>query len=139
IRLFHQFNKDGTRLTFGELAKSTQGTYGLILQRLLKPQSRLQIPLTINGNKYGLALSVIAPILHYAHVKLIDGVTLQYFIHGKSLLKFLENDFEEKDAQKVEFAFRNILNEYTRIFGAYEHRSLAYRRGMLHAFCKVVL
>lgn len=139
VRLFHQFNKEATKLKFGELAKSTQGEYGKLVQKLLRPQTRVDIPIVINGGKTGMGLSVIAPLIHYIHKRQIEEVHLQDLLTGKNLLKFLEKPFDANTVMRVEFALKNVLSEYAKIFGNFDHRALAYRRAMLHAFTKVAI
>src|ERR1019366_95685 len=64
ISLFHQLNKDGTALTFGDLAKSTPGSYGDVVRWLLKSKNQLTLPTSVNAGKGGVHLALLAPLLY---------------------------------------------------------------------------
>lgn len=47
IKLFHQFNRDPSKLTFGELAKSTGGSFASVVSRVIKDKA---YPVRVNVN-----------------------------------------------------------------------------------------
>lgn len=141
VRLFHQFNSDGTKLTFGELAKSYQGPMADLVRRLLNSKKTMfPTPLSINGSKPGLSLSTFVPIMYLVHRKLLRDTMLLRPASGKLLKTFLQDKSVVKsELDIVEFSLRNLAEDFVQIFGEYDSRAIAYRRSFYIAWNHVVI
>lgn len=137
IKLFHRYNKEGTNLTFGELAKSTKGSFADIMRGLNKKKD-LPIRVTINNNKLGLPMSA-ACMLVFGISRVLEGSPIKGRSSGKRLLRFLEEAHSERHTQITEFIFKQMTKEYVETFGEFDSRSTVYKRSFFIAWNKVIL
>lgn len=138
IKLFHQFNKEGTQLSFGELAKSAIGPFSEPLRALLRRKTTA-IPLSINGNRHNMGLALFCPITHQCHRRLFRDVQLVAQSSGKSLLKFLEAPTPDHEVNLALYAAKNILAASVDIFGTYDNKATVYHRSFYLAFASVII
>lgn len=139
IDLFHQ-QKRATPLTFGDLAKSTHGLAGDLIRRWLKDKgANYPIRIVANGKQEGINLSLAVPIFHWCYCKIQDGTSRVAPITGRSALTFLATERAEKDLQLADFAMRNVLATYVRLFGEYDFRAVVYIRPWILAVTHVII
>lgn len=138
VELFHQYNTAATKLTFGELAKSCSGPMADSLRATLN-NKKYPVPLSVNSPKLGVTLSVFAAVLHWCHRKLIMGERRTSVNSGRGLRSFLEESYEPKEIQTVEFAVRNLFELHVKTFGNFDVRAMAYRRGFMLAWFQVIV
>lgn len=138
IHLFHQFNRDPSKLTFGELAKSAHGSFAKVLERVLKDKS-YPVRVTVNSRVGGINLAQYAALLHMVHRKIFLKTHLAKPSSGKHLLRFLDDSYHSSEVAMTEFSVRNILRTMVGLFGGYDAKSLAYSRGFLLNFANVIV
>lgn len=130
VKLFHQFNKEPTKLKFGELAKSIPGKYPDMLRRLLR-RKEAEIPITINSKANGLGLALVCSLVWIIHKKMNDNLITEHILVGNKLLDFLAKDFDDKTVQMTEFALNNLFDIYFDVFGSFDMKSTCYKRGFI--------
>lgn len=139
-KLFQQYNKDATKLTFGEYAKSANGVFGIAIRELLRKKGATAIPLTINGKISSMGLSGFCPLVYSIHRRLYRDLKVMRTSHGKDLLKFLEDQtYDPKEVAISLYAARKILQASVETFGTYDSKATAYRRSFFQAWCQVVI
>lgn len=142
VRLFHQYNRDATKLTFGDLIKSSSGIYPDIIRRFVKRKD-VPVPVAINSSANGVNLPVFCPILWLVHRKFANGILSERAPTGNRLIEMLSKDHDEKQALIVEFALNNLLASYAEIFGDFDNKATYYRRAFimpcLHVFINFFL
>lgn len=139
INLFHQFNRDPTKLSFGELAKSTQGPFGDSVRLMLKRKNVMPIPLSVNGTKGHMSLSTFCPIMYQTHRKMYRDLRILKPAGGKVLLKFLADPYDGSEVNLTMFATRNVVQSCVDIFGTYDNKATAYRRSFFTAWCQMIV
>jgi hypothetical protein len=140
IRLFHQFNSEPSKLTFGELAKSYTGPIAdLIRQQMTTGRKNMALPLSVNSTANGLTLSTYCPVVLWISRKLSSGAFLESVPTGRRLKNFLQEDHDPRQILLIDFAVRNFLKQTAEIFGDYDHKATAYRRGFFLAWSHVVI
>jgi hypothetical protein len=126
IKLFHRYNRDGTKLTFGELAKSTTGSFADLVRKLLKSKS-MPVTITVNSNKVGVNLSVTCQLIFYIQ-RTLAGRDVKTRATGKRLLRFLSESHPDRNVLMVEFVLKKLMEEYCRVFGDFDAAATAYKR-----------
>jgi hypothetical protein len=140
VKLFHQFNKDQTKLKFGELAKSTSGPFGDSVRALLNRKDSLAMPLSINGSPTAINLSTFCPMVHCTHRRIFRDFKITNQSAGKPLLSFLADASIPKDEVAITmYAARNVVAEAVNLFGKYDSKATAYRRSFFTAWYMVVI
>lgn len=139
IALFHQLNKDGTDLTFGELAKSVPGSFADLVRLYLKKKDLLPFHLLVNGNNGGMSLSMFCPIIYLTHKKVILNTLYASSPSGKRSMNFLSENHPDKDVAMVQFAVKNMMEAYVEHFGAYNNKADAYKRSFFLAWNRLII
>ena len=138
VKLFHQFNKDGTKLSFGELAKSTPGPFADAIRSLLKRKGLTAIPLSVNPSRNTMGLNLFCPVVYHTHRRIYRDVQLTSWRGGKALLKFLETPYDQVEVNMSVFGAKMILQESVNVFGNYDSHATAYKRSFFNAWGCVV-
>lgn len=139
IRLFHQFNSAGTKLTFGELAKSYQGPMADMMRAQLRNKKTMPIPLAVNSTRMGLTLSSYVPIVLWVSRKMKTGATLESVPASKRCANFLQEEHDQDHVMMVDYAVRNLLKNHVELFGDYDPVAISYRKGFLLAWMHVLI
>jgi hypothetical protein len=139
IELFHQFNRDPSKLTLGELAKSTRGTFSRVAVTKALKDRTLPIAVNVNSSSGGINLGLYASMLMLVHRKIYLKMLMMRAPRGKSVLDFLEQNFPEHHAAMCAYAVRNIMLTMTQIFGSYDKRASAYSRSFIQAYANVLV
>lgn len=139
VRLFHQFNNEGTDLSFGELAKSAQGELADTVRAYLKRKNAMAIPISVNGNRDTIGLPRLCPVMYRSHRKMFRGVFVKSGVQGKILLRFLEAPIDKSEVAMLMFAVKNILQVTVDLFGSFDKKATAYKRTFFQAWTVVVI
>ena len=138
--LFHQLNKEATKLTNGELAKSADGVFGVAARDLMRKKGSTAIPISINGSVTTLGLNLFGALLYTIHRRLYRDLKIMRAAHGKSLLQFFEDKtYPENEVRMTIFAARKLLEQAVLTFGVYDSKATPYRRSFFHAWCHVII
>lgn len=139
IRLFHQYNTDSTKLTFGELAKSYPGPMADMVRRFLTSKT-FPMKFSVNSPKYGLTLSALVPLMYWVHRRTAKQVIVESAPTGMRLKRFLqESTYTKLELDRVEFGVRNLLENHLKMFGDFDHQAVAYRRAFFLAWNHVMV
>lgn len=138
IELFHQFNTEGTKLTFGELAMSYRGPLAEMVQRIQRSKN-YPVKLSVNHLKKGMTLSVFCPLIYWVHRKLVKDLKVENPPAGKLLRSVLQDPtVTQYEVKTIEFSVRQLIDNYIRLFGNWDPKARAYRRqiilGFMHVF-----
>lgn len=139
VDLFHQFNRDSSRLTVGDLVKSTRGTFGqMVSGRVLKDKS-YPIRVNVNSRTNGISLSQYGSLLYLVHRHIYLKTDMVKMPTGKRIIGFMEDEYPAHEAQITEYGARTVLSAMVKIFGSYDSKALAYTRIFMSAFSNVVV
>lgn len=137
VTLFHALNDQVTSLSFGELAKSYMTAGGDLVRKIINSKV---FPYKIGpiGSKDTMSLSLVAPMMFWAHKRLNEGVTVANLkSQPKPLFQSPERTAEEMDM--VEEALRSVLDLFRDLFGTYAGGALAYRRAFFLSLCHILV
>lgn len=138
VRLFHQFNDDGTDLSFGDLCRSFQGPMAEMFRKLVKSKT-FPVKLAHNNSKVGMTPSMFLPVMDYAYRRMFKREVVITTRSGKELKRFLQAEYSPREVEVVEFVTRNVVAGFVSRFGTYDCRAMAYRRSWFQAWCHLVI
>ena len=126
---FIKLNTKGTKLPFGYLTRALDGPGADLIRRLLK-RGVAAVPISVNDRSKGITVSWLAPIVHMIYKRLVDKTTRIKYATTSEVTKFLSDESPKERLSAVEFATKNLLAEYAKIFGNFDSRAQAYARGI---------
>jgi hypothetical protein len=140
IRLFQQYNKEPTKLTIGELAKSSNGPVAQAVRPLLNKKDSIPIRLSINASAEKLSLATFSQIVYQVHRRLYRDLKIMNVPSGKTLLKFLDDpSYPGVEVALSIFGARQILQASVDVFGAYDAKASVYRRAFFTAWFQLLI
>jgi hypothetical protein len=140
IALFHQFNRDQTKLCFGDLVKSTSGSFSEALRFLANPKrGELAIPLTTQTAKHSIGMALFCPVMFQVYMFIYKNLRLSSTNKGGKLLEFFSETYPKSEVAMTSFAMQNIMKITTDMFGTFDQKATVYRRPFFLAWCAVII
>ncbi len=134
-----RLQRKATSLKPGDHMKSMPGKTGDMIRKWLAEGKLGPIPVTVNGSKDSISVTVVIAYFHWCMIKVIYNERRVSYITGATALDFVEKSHPERSLQLGAFALKNIFERYVEIFGAYDKRAKPYNNGFLRSLVHVIV
>jgi len=138
VKKFQDLNTKGTKLPFGYLVRSIVGPSAELVRKFAR-RGVSPLPIAVHDRKKGITFGWLAPIVQLLYMKLMQRKVRLKYANSAEVASFLADGSSDGRLSVVEFATRNLLSEYARIFGSYDHKALAYSRSMFMSIGLVII